>query len=393
MTIETSTYIADWVSANPASTDQKSEGDDHIRKIKTDVQATFPGFAGRFRRIQTKSGAYTAVLNDNASILRTSNTWTLALTAAATLGNGWETIVYNDGAGVITVDPSGAETINGAATLAIEAAKYVNVWCDGTNFFAIKRSTNQLATSDYADDSVTYAKIQNVTSGRVLGRFNAGAGDIEETQCTTAGQNILAGATAAAQRSTLGSGTTGDALFLSATAAAARTTLEINPAGIHLLIAETTATSVPQLDINLSSYTSFYRNTILVIHHANPASTFPFSMRISTDGGSSFISTNTYENVGNAIVDRVTLTSNVNVGTDSSNGLYATIELVDMPNTVHKKIFHFETGFQDTGGAVKFANSASHETGIPAYNAIRLFFDTGNIDTITYSVYGRSKVA
>jgi len=387
MTIETSTYIADWVSANPASTDQKSEGDDHIRKIKTDVQATFPGFAGRFRRIQTKSGAYTAVLNDNASILRTSNTWTLALTAAATLGNGWETIVYNDGAGVITVDPSGAETINGAATLAIEAAKYANVWCDGTNFFAIKRSTNQLATSDYADDSVTYAKIQNVTSGRVLGRFNAGAGDIEETQCTTAGQNILAGATAAAQRSTLGSGTTGDALFLSATAAAARSILGVDP-GFALLIAETTATSIPQLDIDMSGYTA-YRTKVLVIHHANPASAFPFSARISTDGGASFISTNTYENVGNAIVDRVTLTNDVNVGTDSANGLSATIELWDTVNTVHKKIFHYETGFQDSTGAIKFANNGSHETGISAYNAIRLFFNTGNIDTITYTLYGR----
>ena len=138
----------------------------------------------------------------------------------------------------------------------------------------------------------------------------------------------------------------------------------------------------------MSGYTA-YRTKVLVIHHANPASAFPFSARISTDGGASFISTNTYENVGNAIVDRVTLTNDVNVGTDSANGLSATIELWDTVNTVHKKIFHYETGFQDSTGAIKFANNGSHETGISAYNAIRLFFNTGNIDTITYTLYGR----
>lgn len=136
MTIETSAYIADWNAALPANTDSKSEGDDHIRKIKADVQATLPGFAGRFRRLQTKSGAYTAVLNDNSSILRTSGTWTLSLTAATTLGNGWEVLVYNDGAGTITVDPNGAETINGSATMTVPPGGMSRIYCDGGNFRA-----------------------------------------------------------------------------------------------------------------------------------------------------------------------------------------------------------------------------------------------------------------
>lgn len=174
MTIETSTYIADWNAAYPANTDTKSEGDDHIRKIKTDLQATLPGFAGRFRRVQTKSGAYTAVLNDNSSILRTSGTWTLSGTAVATLGNGWEIIVYNDGSGTITFDPSGAELVNGAATLTIAASTWACIWCDGSAFRAVGGRTDSinLATTDTAQ---TFSAVIKFTATPEVISTDAGA--------------------------------------------------------------------------------------------------------------------------------------------------------------------------------------------------------------------------
>ena len=42
MTIESVTYIDDLNSSYPAASDQKSEGDDHIRNIKAAIKATFP---------------------------------------------------------------------------------------------------------------------------------------------------------------------------------------------------------------------------------------------------------------------------------------------------------------------------------------------------------------
>lgn len=58
------------------------------------------------------------------------------------------------------------------------------------------------------DESVTYAKIQNVSAtDKVLGRSTAGAGDVEEITCTAAGRALLDDADAAAQRTTLGLGT------------------------------------------------------------------------------------------------------------------------------------------------------------------------------------------
>lgn len=42
MGLETGTYISDLVSTNPVSGDPKSQGDDHIRLLKSTIKATFP---------------------------------------------------------------------------------------------------------------------------------------------------------------------------------------------------------------------------------------------------------------------------------------------------------------------------------------------------------------
>lgn len=56
-----------------------------------------------------------------------------------------------------------------------------------------------------ANDAVTYAKMQNVSAtDRVLGRSTAGAGDVEEIACTSAGRALIDDADAATQRTTLG---------------------------------------------------------------------------------------------------------------------------------------------------------------------------------------------
>lgn len=64
------------------------------------------------------------------------------------------------------------------------------------------------ATWTIDNDVVTYAKMQNVSAtDKLLGRSTAGAGDVEEIACTAAGRAILDDANAAAQRTTLGLGT------------------------------------------------------------------------------------------------------------------------------------------------------------------------------------------
>jgi microcystin-dependent protein len=143
MGLEAATYIGDLNTGNPVgSVDAKSQGDDHIRLLKSTLQATLPGLVGRAWRSQTKSGGYTVVANDNMSVLNCTTTLTLDLTAAATLANGHMFIAHANG-GSVTIDPAGAELINGASTLVVPDGHIATVFCDGAAFRAsIVQATN-----------------------------------------------------------------------------------------------------------------------------------------------------------------------------------------------------------------------------------------------------------
>lgn len=86
--------------------------------------------------LNAKGASYTAVSSDRGKLIEFTGAggYTLDLTAAATLGDGWYIIVRNDTAGDITIDPNGAETIDGSATLTLEATRAVNIYCTGAAF-------------------------------------------------------------------------------------------------------------------------------------------------------------------------------------------------------------------------------------------------------------------
>lgn len=88
--------------------------------------------------ISNKTAAYTVVAGDNGTIINcTSGTFTVALTAAATLGAGFNCWIWNTSTvttHVITVDPAGTETIDGVTTLALRRGEGMQIVCDGTNW-------------------------------------------------------------------------------------------------------------------------------------------------------------------------------------------------------------------------------------------------------------------
>jgi hypothetical protein len=65
-------------------------------------------------------------------------------------------------------------------------------------------SASSVTTSTIVDDAVTYAKIQNVTSGRLLGRADPVAGEVEEIRCYDVGFAFLNATDAAEQRTAIG---------------------------------------------------------------------------------------------------------------------------------------------------------------------------------------------
>jgi len=64
--------------------------------------------------------------------------------------------------------------------------------------------TGTVATENLDDNSVTLAKIAQVSTDTVLGRATAGTGNVETITCTAAGRALLDDANATAQRATLG---------------------------------------------------------------------------------------------------------------------------------------------------------------------------------------------
>lgn len=80
---------------------------------------------------------------------------------------------------------------------------FVSAVEDGSST-GLVRPSNWNADHTIEDDTITYAKIQNVSAtDKVLGRMSTGAGDVEEIACTAAGRALLDDASAAAQKTTL----------------------------------------------------------------------------------------------------------------------------------------------------------------------------------------------
>ena len=106
MALETATYISGLVAVNPLSTDPKSQGDDHLRLIKSVLLNSFPGVSGAVTAthtelnyvagvtssIQAQINAITAQLSGGSAIALNS---VAAATNTATIGNGANQINWN----------------------------------------------------------------------------------------------------------------------------------------------------------------------------------------------------------------------------------------------------------------------------------------------------------
>lgn len=101
-------------------------------------------------KVQSKAATYTVLGTDRSTTIRCTASLTLDLTAAATLGDGFFFHVIAD-TGTTTIDPNGAETIDGAATLALTVGQKALIICDGSNFHTLNELT-----------AVEMAQLQNI---------------------------------------------------------------------------------------------------------------------------------------------------------------------------------------------------------------------------------------
>lgn len=134
---------ASWRRTHPQSTSSntgrvlKSTGVDGFPDT-TSLQWDWDAYQG----LQSKSADYTIALTDRGSTLLCSNTITISVTAAATLGSKFYCRVINAGSGLVTIDPNGSETItipglSSKTTIILIPGEGVDLMCDGSNFTAL----------------------------------------------------------------------------------------------------------------------------------------------------------------------------------------------------------------------------------------------------------------
>lgn len=113
MPLETATYIHQLDIANPASTDQLAQADEHLRLIKSVLKSTFPNLSGPVTANQ-------ATLNSVSGLLPVGLI-TIWYGSAATVPLGWaicngQTVAKTDGSGNITLPDLRDRVVVGAGS-------------------------------------------------------------------------------------------------------------------------------------------------------------------------------------------------------------------------------------------------------------------------------------
>ncbi|QDP52900.1 MAG: putative baseplate wedge protein [Prokaryotic dsDNA virus sp.] len=185
MALETSTYINGLVATNPTASDPVSEGDDHIRLLKSTIKATFPNVTGATTATHTEMSLLTTATDANTAsqlVKRDSSgnfsagTIT-ATTLAGTLSTAAQTNVTSVGAldgGSITSNFGAID--NGSSNITttgdLEAGKVTidSVVIDGSNIgFSSDTDLINLASGTATVNGVLDVTGNITTSGTVDG--------------------------------------------------------------------------------------------------------------------------------------------------------------------------------------------------------------------------------
>jgi hypothetical protein len=114
------------------------DGDGRLPALNASQLTNIP--AASITRSTRTSNTILAAADKWAYIDATSGSWTQTITAAATLGAGWSAFYRNSGTGVITIDPNGAETIDGRTTINVYPGESFLIVCDGSAFQTVGRA-------------------------------------------------------------------------------------------------------------------------------------------------------------------------------------------------------------------------------------------------------------
>ena len=146
----------------------------YLDGVTSAIQTQIDGGSSVVRSARTSN---TILDGDDNSVLIdiTSGTFSQTLTASATLGSGWFCYYKNSGTGIVTIDPNGSETVNGAATLKLYIGAAILLQCDGSNFNIIKLTQQGLVAQTFTSSgSITLPADMSSLFVEILGSGGGG---------------------------------------------------------------------------------------------------------------------------------------------------------------------------------------------------------------------------
>lgn len=161
MALETAVNIADLTIANPTSGDPKSQGDDHIRTIKTVLRNAFAGFTGSVAVTGTDGGAADAYTLTPTTAVPAYGTRMLAIFSPA---------VNNTGACTLNISGLGVKAIKSVTGAALTLGDlivgqvYLVVY-NGTEFRMLS------VTKNYVDQIVVSGTVPGVSTPANAGKY------------------------------------------------------------------------------------------------------------------------------------------------------------------------------------------------------------------------------
>jgi hypothetical protein len=103
MTVENGTYISDLNASYPASTDNRDEGDNHLRLIKSFVKASFPNVNGAVNFTPTEANRLVGLTGNIRTSTSTPIAGEMVLMKAVTVSGSPSAIDFVNGSGGVTL--------------------------------------------------------------------------------------------------------------------------------------------------------------------------------------------------------------------------------------------------------------------------------------------------
>jgi len=165
MTIETATYLKDLNSALPATGDLVAEGDDHLRLMKTVLQATFPGRGVADMGVVAKATGFAASVTEIGCVYKCTAALTLEPPSVSGLVAGTHWFIRAAG-GAVVIDPPDSALVNGTATLNLPLDSSAILVFDGADWIVFVMGSLQAGTGPaFSAIMVNGSANQVLTSG------------------------------------------------------------------------------------------------------------------------------------------------------------------------------------------------------------------------------------